>query len=98
VLSENERAILIALNLLIIERDVDFDHECGAVAVEVSDEAVDNLLPAKVQSTKLASAQRLPEQMLRAGWLAPELVRTQDLPLARLVSPHDLLRHQSLLL
>ncbi len=45
-------ALSICAALRLVQRSVDFDHQARGMAVEVYDEAVDDLLPAKVQAAQ----------------------------------------------
>jgi len=53
-------SLFIALTLRSMYWPVDFDHDASRVAVEINDEAIDDLLPAEVQASELVGAQPLP--------------------------------------
>ena len=53
---QNFVALSVILFLLIMHRTIHFHYQASFVAVEVHDEATDNLLPAKVQAIQLMAA------------------------------------------
>ena len=64
-----------------VDAAVDLDDESGGVAVEVSDVAVDDLLPPEAESGESAGPQRRPEPGLGAGHLAAHFARAVPHPL-----------------
>ncbi len=43
---------------------IDFDHKADSVAVEIYDEAIDDLLPAEVQASEAVGPEPLPKHLL----------------------------------
>jgi hypothetical protein len=57
---KNHVSFVIRLPLHIVHRSIYLDHEAGAMAVEIDDETIDDLLTAKVQSSEPVRPQALP--------------------------------------
>jgi len=66
---ERRVSFCILLALLLVDRAVYFDHQRSSVAVEVDDEAINDLLPAEMKVEKASSAHLLPEDPLSSGHL-----------------------------
>ena len=78
---KNTIPLLIVFCLRLMHRAVTLDHEAYLAAVKVRDEAVYDLLAAKVPPQQLVSPQLLPQQSFRRGHLPSHLQRPKPLPL-----------------
>jgi hypothetical protein len=59
--------------LLIVNRSINFDDDPSRVAVEISDEPVDHLLPPEMKPAQSVASQPLPEELLFDGRRRPHL-------------------------
>src|SRR5205823_6703882 len=71
---QNLIALGIVGGLLLVIRAVDLHHEPRSMAIEVHDEAVDDLLTTEEKTTGTLGTQRLPEDLLPFGHPAPHLL------------------------
>ncbi len=58
------RSVGILFDLLVVDISVDFDNELAGSAVEVEDERINGVLPAKAEPVELVAAQRVPQDLL----------------------------------
>lgn len=75
---EEKVAPAIVVGLALVDRTVDFDDEAGSVAVNVNDEAADDLLTTEVEFLQAVAAEGLSEESLRRGHAAPRLAGLLD--------------------
>ena len=73
--NENGVALMVGLVLILVNWPVDLDHQRERVAIEIDDEAVDDLLPTKLPPTEPIRAQFLPQSTLGGGHLATQRLR-----------------------
>lgn len=57
---ENTVAFFVMALLVLVDRAIDFYDQAGCVAIEVDDEAIDDLLAAEMESVESMSAQPFP--------------------------------------
>ena len=71
--TEREGTLTVAIffNLCIVNLAVYFHNQSSRMAVEIGNEAVNHLLPPKVQPTEFISTHRVPEHQFRRGHLPP---------------------------
>ena len=94
--SEDAIALGIRLCLGCVDGPVHLnDQPCGG-AIEVDDEAVDDLLPAKVQSIQTVTTQRGPEQPLGERHRPAQFARAFGLHLSKLLPLRNSPRRQCL--
>ncbi len=70
-MGESAFAITVFFDLYIVNLAVYLDDQINRMTIEVRNEAVNHLLPAKVQAAEFVSTHRLPERHFRSGHLPP---------------------------
>jgi hypothetical protein len=81
-------ALGVVVSLIRVDRTVDFNHQAGAMAVEVDYKAVDYLLPPKVQPFKPPRTEPLPQQKFVRRHFAPEFQRQLDFRVRNPLASH----------
>jgi hypothetical protein len=93
---EDEGALGVVPRRFCVGGAVEFDDQAGGRAVEVDDEAFDDLLPPEAVTADLLPAKRVPQHLFRGRWGAPQLARTSDvLPAHTLAKDHPTLKRCS---
>jgi hypothetical protein len=62
----------IGLNLIVMHRAIDLDHELGLMTIEVSNEAVDDLLPTELHAQSPAT-EHVPQYRFGIRWIVAKL-------------------------
>jgi hypothetical protein len=65
-LFESFCSCLVNLDLILVDKPIDFDPESGLVAIKIDDELFDRMLPSKFQSSQPPTAQATPQDSLSA--------------------------------
>ena len=75
---ERRVACGVVFDLYIVNTAIDFNDDTGGMAVEVSDEAVDDLLPAEVKAGELARSQVRPQKAFRGRHFPAQFPRASS--------------------
>ena len=97
VFPDEPGAFAVVFLLSQMDAAIGFDDQCGGMAVEVCEEAADDLLAAEVPAVQTVGAQALPEHLLGPGHLPAQLLHPPDLRAADLLPDHNITsRHADL--
>ena len=66
-------------SLILMDTAINLNDEASSMAIEVDDEAVNDLLPSKSKTSESASTNRGPQSPLSRGHPSPKLARQIDL-------------------